>query len=135
MSCSEVRARPRLPLAAALLALCAAASAATYTAPSGYFQIVGYQLQRVERDGRMELQVGGWVQALANCRSAVLLFDVLDRAGAPVGAIRITHGAFFRHDRWTLGPGEFTPRGGDAAAAIAAAHSVEVREAECTATR
>jgi hypothetical protein len=124
--------RARVPGLAALLGLSLAASAATYTAPSGYFQIVGYKLQRAERDGRVELAVDGWVQALANCHGAVLLFEVRARDGRPVGTIRITHGAFFRHDRWGLGPGEFTAEGGDVAAATAAADHVAVREAECT---
>ncbi len=79
--------------------------------------------------------MGGWVEALADCRGAVILFDVLDRAGAPVGTIRVTHGAFFRHDRWDVGPGEFTPLGNGSDAAIAAADHVEVREAECTSGR
>lgn len=117
----------RLPGLLALLCLTATASAATYTAPSGYFQIVGYKLQRGDAQ---TLSVGGWVQALADCRGAVLLFDVLDRAGRPVGTIRVTHGAFFRHDRWVIGRGEFTPLG-EPAAAIAAADRVEVREADC----
>jgi hypothetical protein len=138
MSSSDVRSGrrcARLLVSIAMIGLSLAAYAATYTAPSGYFQIIGYKLQRGERDGEAVLAVAGWVQALADCRGAALLFDVLDRSGRPVGAIRITHGAFFRHDRWTLDPGEFTPQGGDAAAALAAAHSVEVREAECTANR
>lgn len=118
-----------------LLALSAAVSAATYTAPSGYLQVIGYKLQRGERDGKPWIAVAGWVQALADCRGAVLLFDVLGRDGRPVGTVRITHGAFFRHDRWDLGAGEFTPRGGEAAAAIAAADRVEVRAAECAPNR
>jgi hypothetical protein len=117
----------------ALLGLSLAASAATYTAPSGYFQIIGYKLQRVERDGKPELTVAGWVQALADCHGALLEFEVRDRDGKPVGAIRITHGAFYRHDRWGLGPGAFTPQGDDAVQAISAADHVVVREADCTA--
>ena len=113
----------------ALLCLATAAFAATYIAPSGYFQIVGYKLQR---GGPHGLSVAGWVQALADCHGAELLFDVLDRAGVPVGTIHVTHGAFFRHDRWDLGPGEFTPIRGDAATAVSAAHSVQIRKAECT---
>jgi hypothetical protein len=119
-----------LPLAFALLAL--PVSAATYTAPSGYLQIVGYKLQRGERDGRPELAVTGWVEALADCRGATLLFDVLDRDGGRVGTIAISHGAFFRHDRWALGPGVFTPEGRDAAGAMAAADHVLVRQADCS---
>ena len=122
----------RLLACIATLCLPLAASAATYIAPSGYFQVVGYKLQR---SGAHGLSVAGWVQALADCRGAELLFDVLDRAGAPVGTIRITHGAFFRHDRWDLGPGEFIPLGGDAARAVAAADRVEVRTAECIGNR
>jgi len=136
MSSSESRAgasRARLPALSALLAASLAAAATTYTAPSGDIQIVGYQLQRVQRDGRTELAVAGWVQALADCRGAALLFEVRDRDGRPVGTIRITHGAFFRHDRWGLGFGEFTPQDGDAAAATAVADHVVVREAECIA--
>lgn len=113
----------------ALSGLMAPAFAATYIAPSGYFQIIGYKLQR---GGPHELSVAGWVQALADCRGAEVLFDVLDRTGVSVGAIRVRHGAFSRHDRWDLGPGEFTPRGLAAAEAIAAADHVEVRAAECT---
>jgi hypothetical protein len=60
----------------------------------------------------------------------MLLFEVRARDGKPVGTLRISHGAFFRHDRWGLGPGTFTPQG-DAAAAITAADHVVVREAEC----
>jgi hypothetical protein len=133
MSSSEFRAaasRARPLALAALLGMSLAASAATYMAPSGYFQIVGYKLQRVERDGKPELSVAGWVQALADCRGAMLLFEVRARDGKPVGTLRISHGAFFRHDRWGLGPGTFTPQG-DAAAAITAADHVVVREAEC----
>ncbi len=123
-----------LRLLAGVAALCLplVASAATYIAPSGYFQIVGYKLQR---GGAHGLSVAGWVQALADCRGAELLFDVLDAAGAPVGTIRVTHGAFFRHDRWDLGPGEFIPLRGDVATAIAAAQTVRVRAAECTGNR
>ncbi len=131
MPSAKARARARLPFALLLLGLSLPASAATYTAPSGYFQIIGYTLQRVERDGVAGLAVDGWVQALADCRGAVLLFDVLDRAGRPVGTVRVTHGAFFRHDRWGIGPGAFTPLG-EPAAAIAAADRIEVREAGCT---
>jgi hypothetical protein len=119
-----------LPVAFALSALPAAA--ATYTAPSGYLQIVGYQLQRGARDGRPELAVAGWVEALADCRGATLLFDVMDRNGGRVGTIAISHGAFFRHDRWALGPGRFTPEGRDAAGAMAAADHVLVRQADCS---
>ncbi|MBK8162768.1 MAG: hypothetical protein IPK65_06365 [Gammaproteobacteria bacterium] len=116
----------------AALCLPLVASAATYIAPSGYFQIVGYKLQR---GGAHGLSVAGWVQALADCRGAELLFDVLDAAGAPVGTIRVTHGAFFRHDRWDLGPGEFIPLGTDVVRAVAAADRVEVRTAECAENR
>lgn len=134
MSSSERRAAPvavRALCAAVVLCTIAAAVAATYTAPSGYLQVIAYKLQRVERDGRAGLAVGGWVEGLADCRGALLLFDVFDRGGRPVGTIRISHGAFFRHDRWDLGPGEFSPAG-DRAAAIAAADRVEVRSADCT---
>jgi hypothetical protein len=122
--------RRGLPLACALLAL--PVSAATYTAPSGYLQIVGYKLQRAEHDGRPELAVTGWVEALADCRGATLLFDVLDRDGGRVGTIAIAHGAFFRHDRWALDQGVFTPEGRDAAQAMAAADHVLVRQADCS---
>lgn len=111
-----------------MLGLTAPVFAATYIAPSGYFQIIGYKLQH---GGPLELSVAGWVQALADCRGAEVLFDVLDRAGASVGTIRVRHGAFSRHDRWDLGSGEFTPKGLAAAEAIAAADHVEVRAAEC----
>lgn len=113
----------------ALLGLLAPAFAATYVAPSGYFQIIGYKLQRTAQH---ELAVTGWVQALADCRGAEVQFDVLDRTGASVGTIRVRYGAFHRHDRWDIGPGEFTPRGLAAAEAIAVADHVEVRAAECT---
>jgi hypothetical protein len=114
----------------ALLAL-PAARAAIYTAPSGYLQIVGYKLQRGGHDGQPELAVEGWVEALADCSGATLLFDVLDRDGNPVGTLKISHGAFFRHDRWELGPGVFTPQDRAATAAMNAADHVMVREADC----
>ena len=134
MSFSERRAAPvvvRALCAVVVLFTTAAAVAATYTAPSGYLQVIAYKLQRVPQDGGAGLAVGGWVEALADCRGALLLFDVLDRGGRPVGTIRISHGAFFRHDRWDLGPGEFSPHG-DRAAALVAAARVEVRSADCT---
>jgi len=122
--------RPGLAILIMMMVL--PASAATYVAPSGYLQIVGYRLQRVEKDGRPGLAVAGWVEALADCRGATLSFDVLDRNGGRVGVITISHGAFFRHDRWELGAGAFEPEGRDAAQAAAAADHVLVRAADCS---
>lgn len=122
----------RLWLALGMVCLLGTAFAAGYTAPSGYLQIIGYKLQLSEREGKPEVSVSGWVEALADCRGAVLQFDVMDRDNNRVGIFKISHGAFFRHDRWDLGPGVFTPEGRDAARAIAAADHVVVREADCT---
>ena len=107
------------------------AAAATYTAPSGYLQIVGYRLIPA-RPGTGTVGVAGRVEALADCRGALLTFDVLDRSGGRVGTYRVSHGPFFRHDVWEIGAGVFTPEAGDAAKAAAAADHVAVREADCT---
>ncbi|HUO44209.1 MAG TPA: hypothetical protein VMT94_04780 [Burkholderiales bacterium] len=106
------------------------AFADSYTAPSGYFQIIGYKLQLANRNGKTEIAVAGRIEALADCRGAVMVFDVLDKKGDRVGTYKITHGEFFRHDGWELGPGTFAPTG-DAAKAMAAADHVAVREADC----
>jgi len=117
----------------ACICLCLAgfgASADSYTAPSGYFQIIGYKLQLANRNGKTEIAVAGRVEAIADCRGAVMLFDVLDKKDNKVGTYKITHGEFFRHDGWELGAGVFTPVG-DATKAIAAADHVAIHEADC----
>jgi len=116
-----------------LLAICLSgiALAASYTAPSGYFQIIGYKLQFADRNGKAEIAVAGRVEAMADCKSAVMVFDVLDKNGGKVGTYKITRGAFERHDNWELGPGTFTPVGGAAKATVAADH-VAIHEADCT---
>lgn len=111
------------------------AFAASYTSPSGYIEIIGYKLQLTHHDGKTEIAVSGSAQALADCPGAIMLFDVLDRAGNQVGAYKITHGEFFRHDGWALGPGTFTPTGGDAQQAAAAADHIAVHQVECTRRR
>lgn len=111
------------------------AFAESYTSPSGYLQVIGYKLKVTHRSGQAELAVSGWVQALADCKGAMLLFDVMEQGGKKVGTFKTIHGPFFRHDRWDLDPGVFTPEGGDMAKAIAAAHNVVIREADCTKRR
>jgi len=108
------------------------AFAASYTAPSGYFQIIGYKLQLTNRNGKTEIAVAGRVEAMADCKGAVMLFDVLDKNDKKVGTFKITHGEFYRHDGWELGAGVFTPATGDAAKAIAGADHVATHEADCT---
>jgi hypothetical protein len=107
------------------------AFAASYIAPSGYFQIIGYKLQLTNHNGKTEVSVFGRVEAMADCRGAVMLFDVLDKNDKKVGTFKISRGEFDRHDGWELGPGVFAPAG-DAAKAIAAADHVVIHEAECT---
>jgi hypothetical protein len=108
------------------------ALADSYTSPSGYLEIIGYRLQLAHHDGKTAISVSGSALALADCDGAIMLFDVLDRNGNPVGTYKITHGEFFRHDGWALGPGTFTPLSGDAQQAAAAADHIAVREVECT---
>jgi hypothetical protein len=119
-----------IPVVAAMV--CSTAWAAIYTAPSGSLQIIGYALQHVQRDGHTELALSGHVEALADCKAAVLIFDVLDREDRPVATLRIAHGEFFRHDVWELGQGELTPVQGDVAQAVADADHVRIRQADCT---
>ena len=109
-----------------------AALAARYISPSGYLEIIGYKLQLDHRDGNAELSVTGSVQALSDCPGAIMVFDVMSVDKNKVGTIKVSRGPFFRHDRWALGPGEFTPQGDDAGKAMATAHHVVIREAECT---
>jgi len=106
--------------------------AAIYVAPSGYFQIIGYRLQLTNRNGKTEVSVYGRVEAMADCRGAVILFDVLDKNDKKVGTFKITRGEFERHDGWELGPGVFTPESRDAAKAIAVADHIAIHEADCT---
>ena len=70
--------------------------------------------------------------ALADCPGAVMEFDVLDRTGNRVGIYKITHGEFFRHDGWMLGPGTFIASDGNVQQAIAAADHITVKRVECT---
>ncbi|MEJ2552787.1 MAG: hypothetical protein P8164_12940 [Gammaproteobacteria bacterium] len=115
--------------------LSAAALADSYTSPSGYLEIIGYRLQRTQHDGKIDISVSGSAMALADCDGAIMLFDVLDRNGNQVGTYKITHGEFFRHDGWALGPGKFTPSGADPQQAAIAADHIAVREVECTKRR
>ena len=108
------------------------AFADSYTSPSGYLEIIGYKLQLNQRDGKTEISVSGSAQALADCNGAIMQFDVLDAAGNELGTYTITHGEFFRHDVWALGPGIFAPLGGDAQQAAAAADHIAVHQVECT---
>ena len=117
-------------IGAALLA--GTAYADSYISPSGYLEIIGYKLQISHQDGKNIVAVTGSAMALADCDGAVMLFDVLDRNGRPVGTYKITHGEFFRHDGWALGPGEFTPLDGDSQQAAAVADHIAVRNVECT---
>jgi len=107
------------------------AFAASYTAPSGYFQIIGYKLQTVNRNGTTEISVTGSFEAMADCKGAVILFDVLDKKNEKIGTYKITHGEFYRHDGWELGSGVFTPVG-DMKKAVSVADHVAIREADCT---
>lgn len=121
-------------LAAALL-FNSTAFAERYTSPSGYLEIIGYKLRLVNHNGKPEIAVSGSVEALADCAGAILLFDVLDRDGKKLGTFKIVHGEAFRHDGWELGPGTFTPEGGDVGSAVAAADHVTIHEADCTKRR
>ena len=112
--------------------LSAAAFADSYTSPSGYLEIIGYRLQHTQHDGKINVAVSGSAMALADCPGAVMLFDVLDRNSNRVGTYKITHGEFFRHDGWSLGPGTFTPLLDDAQQAAAAADHIAVNKIECT---
>ena len=112
--------------------LASTAFADSYTSPSGYLEIIGYKLLRSQHNGTTEISVAGSAMALADCDGAIMVFDVLDRNGNQVGTYKITHGEFYRHDGWALGPGTFTPLAGDAQQAIAAADHITVREVECT---
>jgi len=115
--------------------LVSAAFADSYTSPSGYLEIIGYQLQRSQHDGTTNISVSGSAMALADCDGAIMLFNVLDRNGNQVGTYKIIHGEFFRHDGWALGPGTFTPLSGDSQQAAAAADHITVRQIECTRRR
>ena len=115
--------------------LVSTAFADSYTSPSGYLEIIGYKLQRSQHDGTTEISVSGSAMALADCDGAIMLFDVLDRNGNQVGTYKIIHGEFFRHDGWALGPGTFTPLGGDSQQAAAAADHITVHQIECTRRR
>ena len=123
----------RLVIFVTAILLSATAFADSYTSPSGYLEIIGYRLQRAQHDGKIDISVSGSAMALADCDGAVMLFDVLDRDGNQVGAYKITHGEFFRHDGWALGPGKCPPAAGvDSQQAAAAADHLTVREVECT---
>jgi hypothetical protein len=104
----------------------------SYTAPSGYLEIIGYRLERAEQNGKVVLSVSGSAMALADCPGAIMEFDVLDQSGNPVGTYKITHGEFFRHDGWALGRGTFTPRGGDEQQAATAADHIAIHKVACT---
>jgi|GEM_PF-2979548 len=112
--------------------LLGSAFADSYTSPSGYLEVIGYRLQLTHHDGKTDVSVLGSAMALADCDGAIMLFDILDRNGNQVGTYKITHGEFFRHDGWALGPGTFTPLSGDVQQAAAAADHVAVRQIECT---
>jgi len=112
--------------------LLGSAFADSYTSPSGYLEVIGYRLQLTHHDGKTDVSVLGSAMALADCDGAIMLFDILDRNGNQVGTYKITHGEFFRHDGWALGPGTFTPLTGDVQQAAAAADHVAVRQIECT---
>jgi hypothetical protein len=112
--------------------LLGSAFADSYTSPSGYLEVIGYRLQLTHHDGKTDVSVSGSAMALADCDGAIMLFDILDRNGNQVGTYKITHGEFFRHDGWALGPGTFTPLSGDVQQAAAAADHVAVRQIECT---
>jgi hypothetical protein len=131
--CHDMKMRLVFFVTAALLS--AAALADSYTSPSGYLEIIGYRLQRTQHDGKIDISVSGSAMALADCDGAIMLFDVLDRNGNQVGTYKITHGEFFRHDGWALGPGKFTPSGADPQQAAIAADHIAVREVECTKRR
>jgi hypothetical protein len=121
-----------LAFVTAAILCCGSASADSYTSPSGYLEIIGYKLQLTQRDGKPAIAVSGSAMALADCPGSIMVFDVLDRTGNQVGTYKIIHGEFFRHDGWALGPGTFTPAGGDTQQAIAAADHIAVHEVECT---
>jgi hypothetical protein len=108
------------------------ASADSFTSPSGYLEIIGYKLEHTHHNGKTAISVTGSAMALADCPGAIMLFDVLDRDGKPVGTYKITHGEFFRHDGWALGPGTFIPNRGEMHQAAAAADHIAVRQVECT---
>ena len=109
--------------------------AASYISPSGYLEIIGYKLQLTHHGDKFEISVSGSARALADCDGAIMLFDVMDRAGKPIGTYKITRGEFFRHDGWTLGPGTFTPTSDDTDQALAVADHIAVRRVECTRRR
>ena len=115
--------------------LLGSAFADSYTSPSGYLEVIGYRLQLTHHDGKTDVSVSGSAMALADCDGAIMLFDVLDRNGNQVGTYKIIHGEFFRHDGWALGPGTFTPLGGDSQQAAAAADHITVHQIECTRRR
>ena len=122
----------RLLLFVTLALVTSTGLADSYTAPSGYLEIIGYRLERAEHNGKVVLSVAGSAMALADCHGAVMEFDVLDRGGNPVGIYKITHGEFFRHDGWALGRGTFTPLGNDEQQAATAAGHIAVRKVACT---
>ena len=76
--------------------------------------------------------MSGTALALADCKGAVMVFDILDLDGNLVGTYKITHGEFFRHDGWSLGPGTFTPSDHDPQQAAAKAAQIAVRLVQCT---
>jgi hypothetical protein len=110
------------------------AFADSYTAPSGYLQIIGYKLQHTDRNGAPGIYVSGTFEAMADCSGADVLFDVLDRNGGKLGIYKIIYGPFYRHDAGDLAQGTYTPQGGNAGN-IAAADHVAIRGAECTSRR
>ena len=108
-------------------------------AGQGFFLAL-YTEQVYSAVGLLPPQPGGYytlgsAMALADCAGAIMLFDVLDRDGNLVGTYKIIHGEFFRHDGWALGPGTFTPLGGDSQQAAAAADHITVHQIECTRRR
>ena len=111
------------------------AFADSYTSPSGYLEVIGYRLQLTHHDGKVDVSVSGSAMAMADCDGAIMLFDVLDRNSNQIGSYKITHGEFFRHDGWALGPGTFTPLSGDTQQAAAAADHITVHQIECTRRR
>jgi hypothetical protein len=113
------------------------ANADGYISPSGYLQVVGYQLVRaVTRDGAGVALLAGRVEALADCDGATVTFDVLDDEDRKLGEIRLVHGPLYRHDVWPLESGELVPAvGTDLKAAVAGAKHVLVREAVCSRRR
>lgn len=114
------------------LLLFGSAYADSYTSPSGYIEVIGYRLELAHHNGKIAISVSGSAMALADCPGAIMIFNVLDHNGNRVGTYKITHGEFFRHDGWALGPGKFTPLEGDAQQAASVADHITVNQIECT---